>query len=372
VTAFPHYPEWRVDAAYAGRWRERERVRGVDVIRTRPYVPRRQSALRRGGYELSFLLGALAQWGLPDQDAVIGVVPTLGAGVAARRLACRTGSPYGLLFQDLVGAAADQSGMPGGGRVAGAVRRVEARLVRGAAAVAGVSRGFTGYLSDFGLRERDFFFVPNWVHVDTPGRPRDEVRRQMGWDAREQIVLHAGSIGLKQGLEQVVDAARLAEEEGQRRRFVLMGDGSERGALRARARGLRSLTFIDPQPEERFADVLAAADVLLVSERTSVSTMSLPSKLTSYLSVGRPVVAAVDPGGATAEEVERSGGGLVVPAGDARALLVALERLETHPGEGEALGRAGRAYADDELSRPNALRRAEGFIGAVVRGARTP
>ena len=68
--------------------------------------------------------------------------------------------------------------------------------------------------------------------------------------------------------------------------------------------------------ERRFPDVLAAADVLLLSERASVVDMSLPSKLTSYAVAGRPIVAAVPAGGTTAAELDRSGAALRVEPGD--------------------------------------------------------
>ena len=66
--------------------------------------------------------------------------------------------------------------------------------------------------------------------------------------------------------------------------------------------------------------MLAAADVLLINERESVVQMSLPSKLTSYLVAGQPILAAVNDDGATAQELRRLGLGNVVDPGDAAAL----------------------------------------------------
>lgn len=106
------------------------------------------------------------------------------------------------------------------------------------------------------------------------------------------MVLHSGNMGLKQGLEVLVDAARLAPEI----RVVLMGDGNQREALLARAAGLRNLDILPPADAAEFTDVLAAADVLAVTQRGSVLDMSVPSKLTSYFVSGRPVVASVAEG----------------------------------------------------------------------------
>ena len=67
--------------------------------------------------------------------------------------------------------------------------------------------------------------------------------------------------------------------------------------------------FLPQQPADRYADLLIASDVLLLSERPEMVNMSLPGKLTSYVTAGKPIVAAVASGGATAAEVERSGAG---------------------------------------------------------------
>src|SRR5215210_2916290 len=57
VTSFPHYPWWRIERQ--APLAHHERVAGVDIRRRRHYVPRTQDAVRRGAYELSFLLAGL-------------------------------------------------------------------------------------------------------------------------------------------------------------------------------------------------------------------------------------------------------------------------------------------------------------------------
>ena len=114
-------------------------------------------------------------------------------------------------------------------------------------------------------------------------------------------------MGLKQGLEQVVEAARLAAERDEPVRFVLAGDGSQAEALRAMGAGLPTLEFLPVQPDGLHASLLAAADVLLLSERATQLDMSLPSKLTGYFAAGRPIVAAIPAGGASAREMRALG-----------------------------------------------------------------
>jgi colanic acid biosynthesis glycosyl transferase WcaI len=179
-------------------------------------------------------------------------------------------------------------------------------------------------------------------------------------------VLHAGNIGLKQGLEQVVEAARLAKERGDPVRFVFSGTGSQEGAIRVAAADLDNVQFLGLQPDGVHASLLAAADVLLISERSSQVDMSLPSKLTSYYTAGRPVVAAVGMAGASAAEVQRSGSGLVVPAGQPEALLDALSRLRSDPDLAVRLGSAGRAYGAANVSAATCLARGAELVDKIA------
>ena len=173
-------------------------------------------------------------------------------------------------------------------------------------------------------------------------------------------------MGLKQGLENVIEAASLAEQRGEPIRFVLMGDGSQRRALEALGGGLSTLEFLPPVPFEEYADTLAAADVLVINERVGVHDMSLPSKLTSYFIAGRPVVAAVDPEGATAREIALSGGGLTVRGGKPELLLAAVARLAANRDLARILGGRGKAYAESRLDKDEALNRLRCFAQALI------
>ena len=369
VTGMPHYPAWRVDPAYRGRLTVTEQRNGVTVRRRALFVPATQSAARRALYEASFLASAFPIRGIDRPDAIVGIVPSLDDGILARLFAARFHTPYGLLFQDLMGPAAAQSGIEGGGSVARATRRAEQWAVGRARAVAAVTEAFFPYLAGLGVTPDRLGHVPNWTHIAAASRDREAVRHELGWDDGRTVVLHAGNMGLKQDLAQVVHAARLAATNADRIRFVLLGDGSQRADLERQAAGISALAFMDPVPDDRFPDILAAADVLLLSERHSVRDMSLPSKLTSYVAAGRPIVAAVAAGGTTAREIEGSGIGLVVPAGDPAALLNGIGHLTSEPDLPARLTRTAREYAAARSDRDQTAARLDAFVALIARPA---
>ncbi|SCF81584.1 Glycosyl transferases group 1 [Streptomyces sp. Cmuel-A718b] len=146
-----------------------------------------------------------------------------------------------------------------------------------------------------------------------------------------------------------------------------MGDGNQRDALRARAEGLANMEFLEPVAAEEFTDVLAAADVLAVTQRASVLDMSVPSKLTSYFTSGRPVIASVADEGGTADEVRRSGAGVLVAPEDPAALLEAVQKLAADPAAADALGAEGPRYVAQHLSREAGLARFDDLLAEVLR-----
>jgi colanic acid biosynthesis glycosyl transferase WcaI len=350
ITGVPHYPQWLVKPEYRWVLRARENRDGIQVIRLRHFVPRRHSAVGRVAYEATFLLnGGTLRFG-PAPDAFIAMTPSLAGAAFAMHAARRARKPFGLVVQDLMGNAAAESGIGAGRAVAAITRRMERRVLAAAQLVGVISGGIQDAVVGLGVEPDRVRLLPNWVHVPVASVDRAARRRVLGWPAERRVILHSGNMGFKQDLDNLVQAARLAEATHPDLLFVLLGDGNQRAGLESRAVGLPNLRFQDPVDDAAYPDTLLAADVLVVNERATVREMSLPSKLTSYFASGRPVVAAVHPAGATAREIERARAGVLVEPGDPHALVAAVEFVARDEAKMEAMGAAGRAHAKEHLS----------------------
>jgi colanic acid biosynthesis glycosyl transferase WcaI len=369
ATGFAHYPEWRSSAN--GRLAASEKHNGVRIQRRWHYVPRAQTAGHRAGYELALLASGLTA--LPRRwrpDVVVGTCPSLAGGALASIAARLYRVPYGLVFQDLMGLAAAQSGVAGGARVAGLVRRTELRLARRAAGVGIVADGFRRYLEQGGVPPDRIWRLRNWTRRVEPVESAPETRRRFGWREDDFVCVHGGNMGHKQGLDTLLDTAGLLRGTGVR--ISLVGDGNDRARLERQAeeRELSNVDFIELQPPGKWEATMQAADVLLVNQRASVTDMSLPSKLTSYFAAGRPVVAAASPDSETAHEVEVAGAGIVVPPCEPEAFRDAILALKDDKALFDRLATEGAEYAQSTLSREAALREYEAFLDAVAAGGR--
>jgi glycosyltransferase involved in cell wall biosynthesis len=158
-------------------------------------------------------------------------------------------------------------------------------------------------------------------------------------------------MGTKQGLETVIEAARIAQRRGAPVRFVLIGDGNQRERLEALARGVSTIEFRPLQPEPQLYDALVAADALLLTQRPSVIDMALPSKITTYVRSGTPIVAAVCPESAAARELAPHGAALLTPPGQPQELLEAVLRVASDVALRNRLLASARAYYERVLDR---------------------
>lgn len=367
----PHYPDWKVAPGY-GQWSRREKIDGVPVHRLRHFIPSRPTPLPRAAAEVTFgIRQILARWGQPA--AVVAVSPALisSALVRVRARLTHPDVPFIVWVQDLYGLGLAETGQ-GSGLSARIIRAIERWLLRSASMVVVIHDRFADRVhEDFGVPLERTAVVRNWTHLP-PMREVDvaAIRRAYGWGDDEIVVAHTGNMGVKQGLHHVVDAGRLAYRAGEKVRFVLVGRGSQRDELAERVNAEPTTTEImPPLDDEAFAEVLQSADVLLVNELPGVAEMCVPSKLTSYFASGRPVLAATDPMGITAQEVTTAKAGATVVAGDPAALLEGVRGLVADREEAARLGENGKRYKETVLEETFAIERFDSLLADLTADA---
>ncbi len=214
------------------------------------------------------------------------------------------------------------------------------------------------HLEDHGMAPHKLHIVPNgadpaeWL-ADAPALPglagaRLAALRRQG----KFIVGYAGTHGVANALDTLLDAARLVGDE--RIAFVLVGGGPAKEALisRARALKLKNVHFFDPVPKEHVPALLRCFDVAYIGwQRQRLYRYGIaPNKLIDYMMAGCPILHSVDAGN---DPVADAGCGLTVAPQDPQAVvrgLLALFMLS--PKERTALGQRGRAFAMSNLSYP--------------------
>ncbi|WP_238421098.1 glycosyltransferase family 4 protein [Gordonia sp. 'Campus'] len=375
VTGYPHYPQWHLDGEMSD-YTSTVVDHGVIVVRVPHSIPEGTALVARSRMELEFGMGAIVAHLRPEAVTVMASPPLIASAMVMlrRKLGRRRLSPMGVWVHDLYSQAVSEAAS-GGSLSRTLVGKLERFALRAADEIAVVHPRFGEIIVDrLGVDPKVVTHVRNWTQVQHDARvARASARERLGIPSDAIVAVHAGNMGQKQGLENLVDAARLIDgtddPSTQQVHIYLVGDGNQRRQLEERARGCTSLTFVDSLPDDEFHLMLSAADVLVVNEKPGVVEMSLPSKLTTYFSYGLPVVASVADDGITAGEVRRSGGGVVVPAGDPAALVSAITLIATDADAAEAIGEAGARYAREVLGADAAVERFELWLHKLAQHA---
>ncbi|HEY9107294.1 MAG TPA: glycosyltransferase family 4 protein [Roseateles sp.] len=159
------------------------------------------------------------------------------------------------------------------------------------------------------------------------------------------IVGYAGSMGLPNALDVLLDATAKLKDESLS--FVLVGGGHEAARLaeRARTEGLANVRFFPPIPKAGIPTLLSRFDIAYIGwQRTPIYRFGIaPNKLIDYLMAGRAVLHSVEAGN---DPVAEAGAGLTVAPEDPQAVADGLLKLAAlSPAEREAMGERGRAFA---------------------------
>lgn len=187
-----------------------------------------------------------------------------------------------------------------------------------------------GYVDGWGWPVRGTVVIPNGVEA-APGRPRPR-----GGPIRFAIV---GRLSPHKGPDLAIAALRRLIDRGDDVALELWGDGLLREELSNNAKGLPvRLLGHSADPERIFADI----DVLLCPSRREASSNSVLEAM------ARGIACIVSDVGGLPELVAHGRAGIVVPAGDARALADAMHALAIDDSRRQALGQAGRSLAQRE------------------------
>jgi colanic acid biosynthesis glycosyl transferase WcaI len=360
VSGQPHYPAWAVDPRYRGHHRLVESPpdgAGPTVVRLSHHVPSHRRAHRTTSgarYELSFARRVVSAR-LPHRpDVVVGVTPNPGGAAAAALLARRSAVPLVLVVHDLVPPTDDS-------RLAA---RLERYALQRADRVAVTRPELVPAVAAQGVPRDRIGVVPAWAEPATCP-DRDAARDRLGWSRDCFVVAHTGAMGLREDLNAVVEAARHLPPDV---RIVLLGDGSQRGAVHGAAAGTPAVSVAETEDDEHRQLVLAASDVLLLHERPDAGGLRLPDELVRYLGAGRPVLAAVAVDGITARRLRRAAGaGLVVRPSDPVLLAGAVLRLRADPQMRRTMARRAAEYAETSLGRAASMAALDDLLAGLPR-----
>jgi glycosyltransferase involved in cell wall biosynthesis len=357
ITGYPNYPEGKLYEGWKLKFRQRETINDIPVMRTYEYPYHGKNSLKRMLNYISFMLSApFGLFGTEKFDVIYVWHPPLTVGVAAWVIARLRRVPFIYDVQDIWPDSVVMSGMMKEGFVVRLMRRLEKFVYKHANHIFVVTKGARENLIGKGVPPEKVTAMPHWIDENLFSRgddkTREQVRKEYGWDARF-VVLFAGNIGIVQGLDSVVRAASLLDKES-KVLIALVGNGADKERLQNMVAEFdlqEKVQFIGWQPMEKMPAFMSAADALLVHlKRSDITELVIPTKTMAYLAAGKPILMAMN--GAAAQLVEESRAGIFIEPEEPNELAKAIiDFSQMSDEQRKEMGENGRTYLVTHLSK---------------------
>jgi colanic acid biosynthesis glycosyl transferase WcaI len=348
VTTFSYYPAWRKRAEDQYRLFRTDQINGVPVHRCWHFVPTRVSAWKRIVHEATFVFtSTLRMLSLKRPDVYVIASPPLLLGVAAWIVATLKGSPFVFHVQDLQPDAAVGLGMLRAGWFTRALYWLESFAYEHAMRVSGISEEILDAFRRKCVPEEKLILFPNAVvlpaesEIPAPGG----FRTKHNFAPEDFLAIYAGNLGIKQGLDLLLDVAELLRTE-KSIRIIIAGDGAARESLEkdARSRRLDNVAMLPLQFGQDYQELLVDADVSLITQQSGSGNAFFPSKLLVTLAHKSPVVTVADEESALAKAVKAGGFGINLLPDQPEQLAATFRDLAQNRPLLREWGGAGREY----------------------------
>jgi colanic acid biosynthesis glycosyl transferase WcaI len=228
--------------------------------------------------------------------------------------------------------------------VAAWYRHLEFRMLRESDHVVTITHDFLPLLTARGVDPERVTIIENWGPLaELPLHPRDNAWASAHMPGEGLRIVYSGTLGYKHNPRLLLDLARALPDAS----VHVFSEGEVAAGLLADARGegIANLAVHAWVPIEQLSLMLSGADMFVTVIEPEAGVYSVPSKVLSYLSIGRPILASVPPENLAARLILDHGAGFVAPPGAEAELIERARELAADADLRKTMGDNGRAYA---------------------------
>ena len=277
--------------------------------------------------------------------------PTLGLTAAriARKLSKKQGRKVSFIFsvQDLFPDSLASTGLAKRGSFIYKIgARIAKKIYDSADLIITISEDIKKNIVSQGVPEEKVRVIFNWVDTDEVqpvAKEENKLFSELSIDKDKFNVVYAGNLGMAQGAEVIVEAARELKDRGNIA-FTVFGKGAREEHIRSLAQGLDNIRFFPLMPPERVSEVYSLADASIVCCKPGSAGACVPSKTWSIMACATPLLVAFDKGCELDRVISSAGAGLVSDPMDHGALAQNILKLAEDKELAACMGRAAREY----------------------------
>ena len=355
ICPFPNRPHGMIHQGFRRRLWQWQQEEHVTVLRVATwFIGHKRRTLDRILENITFgVAAAMALLGTRRGDVILmeawpilAPLPILAAAFVRRRI------PVINYIKDVYPETAVAAGVSSkGGMTERVLLALDAFVCRSSACNIVISEGMERLTRGRrNLPRSAFRIVRDWLDLSRvqPIAGKSMWRAEHGIDEDVFVCMFAGTLGHASRVDVLVEVAERLRGVPQVR-IVCVGEGPLKAGMQRAisAAGLKNIALLPFEPLERVGEMQSAADVMLLTTSAEMGLSSVPSKLITYLAVGKPLVCAVARDSDIAELVNSCGLGRVVAPESAIAIAAAI--LELRAQETVALSEIGNRARDVAL-----------------------
>lgn len=372
LTGFPNYPGGKIYDGYKIKILQREEMDGIPLIRLPLFPSHDRSSFKRilCYTSLAFSQSLIGTFAIESADVAYVCQGPATIGLPALVIKLIRRIPFAYNIQDLWPDSLSATGMFDNNWGLELVNSWCKFVYKRAAKVIVITPGTKQKLIDRGVPEDKVEVIYNWCDDKLICRDErdEELAKRLRMSNKFNIVF-AGNMGKAQGMEAVLDAAKLLVEPCPNLQFVFIGGGVEVENLKQKANllGLTNVIFHGRKPVSEIGPILRLADVLLVHLRDDpLFRITIPSKTQAYMAIGRPILIGVK--GDAADLIKKANAGICVAPGNVKNIADGIKELYSmRPQQRDEMGANGMQYYDEHLSFGTAVNKYEQIFNAVKR-----
>ncbi len=352
LTGFPNYPGGKIYDGYKLQLYKKEIIEGVEIKRVWLFPSHDNSAMKRtfNYFSYAFSASIIGLFLISKPDIIYVYHPPTTAGIPAIIFGKLYRAKIVYDIQDLWPDSLIATSMVSNNQIINLVNLIQRFIYKNSNSITVISKGFKSQLEKRGISENKINIIRNW---SIPlGHQKLEETQNINFNGKF-VLMFAGNLGKAQGLSTVIDAAKIIQD----RRIddilvVFLGSGATKQELIEYSKSLQlnNISFLERVLPDKVGAYLRKADVLLIHlTKDPLFAITIPSKIQSYLMMGKPILAGIE--GDAAEIIEESGAGYTFAPENSNQLVSQLIKIKNlSDTERYEMGVRGKKYYDDNLA----------------------
>lgn len=356
LTGKPNYPQGKIYKGYSFWGYTKEMHNEIEIIRV-PLIPRgNSSGIRLALNYLSFVffscIYVLFHRKKYDVSLTFAISPI--TQVYAALLHKRLYKSKAILWvQDLWPESVIAAGKMHSGFIYKQLSRMVENIYHKVDHICIQSEAFATSITQKNVDNKKISYIPNWAEDLFTERKQADKTKYKSLIPEGFTVMFAGNIGEAQDFDSIINAA-IKTKDNPQIKWVIIGDGRKKKEIEKLIQEkelTETVYLLGRYPVEEMPHLFTHADVMLVSLKDEeIFSLTIPSKIQSYMAFGKPIVSMIN--GIGNQIIEEANCGYTTSAGNHNQLANnVLTAYSTDKKELENKGRNGILYYEKNFSK---------------------